>query len=148
MVNDLLAFIRPPDSADTRLTNRWHWNVALTLMVFWAMAFLAFASPWKFARAGDIDDKVKAAVEPIQQQVATVGRKVDEIAADLTYTKELLIRKLTVELEREILEAKRRQCKAQTIDTVEYFRKQVIEKLDDYRSLTKREYDVPGCAEV
>ncbi len=148
MVESLLDFIRPPDDADARTIKRWRWNVALTLLAFWAMAFLAFASPWKFARAGDIDDKVKAAVEPIQQQVATVGRKVDEIAADLTDTKELLIRKLTVELEREILEAKRRQCKAQTIDTVEYFRKQVIEKLDDYRSLTKREYDVPGCAEV
>lgn len=147
MIDQILNFVRPPDDADPKTLKRWHWNAALMLIGGFVFAVWSW-TPFGYARAQEVEKKIAAAVEPIQQQVAAVDGKVEKIAADLTYTKELLIRKLTVELEREILEAKRRQCKAQTIDTVEYFRKQVIEKLDDYRSLTKREYDVPGCAEV
>lgn len=148
MLASLLNFIRPPDNSDPKTLKRWRWNVALLLLMLSVFAAWTF-TPDGYARAQTVDEKVKAAVEPIQKQVADVDKKVSIIATDLTETKTLLIRKLTQELEREIVDTKLRQCKASTVEAAAYFRNQLIEKQADYRELTKGpDFVAPSCAET
>lgn len=147
MLESLLNFIRPPDDADAKTLKRWRWNVALMLLASGIFGFWTL-TPFGFARAQEVEAKVRAAVDPIQQQIREVADKVGYLADEVSKTKDLLIRKLAQDLEREIVDAKIRQCKAQTTEAAAYFRAQVLDKQADYLELTKREFVAPSCAET
>lgn len=147
MLDRLLSFVRPPLDAQPQHVTRWRWNVALSLLAGWIFAIYAF-SPVGFVRAQDVDVKIRAAVEPIQQQIAEVDKKVGSINRELTEQKKLLLRKLASDLEREIVDAKIRQCKASSTEAAAYFRQQVIEKQASYHELMNRDFLAPSCTEI
>ncbi len=51
-------------------------------------------------------------------------------------------------LEQSLLEARLRQCKAETPDSKQYYFERLQEKMNAYYNLTKRNYPIPACAEV
>ncbi len=147
MLESLLNFIRPPDDADAKTLKRWRWNVALALLAFTGFGAWTF-TPMGFARAQEVEKKITQVVEPIQKQIEQIGKDVDKLASSVAQTKALLIRKLAADLEREIVDAKSRQCKAQNVEAATYFRGQVLEKQAEYLDLTQREFRLPACAET
>jgi len=147
MPERLLAFIRPPADADPRKVMRWRWNVALTLLAGWL--FIAYSlSPMGFARAEEVESKIRTAVEPIQQQIEEVDKKIEAVTRELADQKRLLLRKLASDLEREIVDAKIRQCKASSVEAAAYFRQQAIDKQAAYFELIGRNFVAPSCAET
>lgn len=147
MLESLLNFIRPPDDADAKTLKRWRWNVALMLLASGIFGFWTL-TPFGFARAQEVEAKVKAAVEPIQKQIGDIAEQVQKLSDALGDTNRLLLRKLSSDLERQIVDAKSRQCKAATVEVATYFRGQVLELQADYLELTKREFVAPSCAET
>lgn len=51
-------------------------------------------------------------------------------------------------LEQSLLEARLRQCKAETPDSKQYYFERLQEKMNAYYNLTRRNYPIPACSEV
>lgn len=147
MLESFLNFVRPPDEADAKTLKRWRWNVALMLIAGFVFAVWT-RTPFGYALAQDVDQKVAAAVEPIQKQIAEVDEKVSKVGQDLTATRKLLLKKLQRDLEREITDAKVRQCKAASVEMADYFRKLVLDRQAEYKDLVGEDFDAPSCAET
>ena len=143
----IVDFIRPPDDHDPRLVRRWRWNVAVLLLSGFLFAVWT-RTPWGYVLAGDAERKVREAVEPLQKQISEVRQAVSDVADETKDLKRLLLRKLAADLEREIVDAQIRKCKASSLDAAEYFRAQLSEKQMACYELTHREYKPPSCAEI
>ncbi len=147
MLTDFFNFIRPPDDATPERIRRWRWNVAAAVLAGFIFSVWTL-TPWGFALAQTVDQKVTAAVKPLQEELAGVKKSVDDLTDETKVIKQLLLHKLSADLEREIVDAKRRQCKAATVDEADYFRGQEQEKQVEYLDLVHREFKVPNCVDL
>lgn len=79
-LKSVLDWLRPPEppggsSPETcakyrRSVNRWRWNVCLSLLGIFIFLVWAFAGG--FARAGDVDQRVQKAIEPLKLEITTI----------------------------------------------------------------------------
>jgi len=147
MVYRLLNLIRPPSEMTPDSLQNWRWNMVIAMLAFGVFAGWS-VSPFGFVRADEVDAKVTAAIEPVQQQIKNLQAKFDATAAETKEIKQLLLRKLIEDKVRDIRNAKRQQCKASDLETAAYFRDLVAEGVLDYTELTGREYRPPSCSEL
>lgn len=91
MFKEVIDFLRPPLDADPKKQHRWQTNVAISLgatavFVFWSM------TKYGFALAGDVQEKVQLAVEPLRAEIATIKQVQEEQSKQQTETKIILQR--------------------------------------------------------
>ena len=80
---DFIDWIRPPDLSDGASddekaahrndVNRYRWNVTLSILGLFTFAAWALTD-WGFARASEIDPRVKRALEPLQAEIAAIKK--------------------------------------------------------------------------
>ena len=139
-MRELLNFIRPPEDADWKAINRWRWNVCLTLLVLCAGAIFA-VSPAGFAYAGDLDKKIKDAIEPIAQQQKVQGEKLDQVSR-------LLTEQLAATVAAQIRLAVSKRCKTAGFVEREELARELDRLQDQYVTYKGSRYTAPTCGEL
>lgn len=140
-MRSILDFIRPPEDADWKSVNRWRWNVTLTLLVLVGGLTWGYG-PRGFAGTKDVEQKIKAAVEPIAQKQDEHGRKLDDVAKMVA---DSLAKGVASEIR--LIVAKR--C-AGGIDAAERERlaAQLDAKQEEYFGYKGFRYPLPSCSEL
>lgn len=146
MVDKLL----PSDEANPNSVRNYRLRVALVACSAWVTLFLVVMPafiPWipfpiKVALASDLDQKIAAAVVPVQQAANDAARASQEQAKE---TKALKLQLL----ERDIFTAVIEKCEARRRGNgVRLWTERLQQLKSDYQDLTGRAYDEPDCTDL
>jgi hypothetical protein len=135
-INALLWDATPEERAKfTRLA----WRVTVTVCLFWAWGLFGPLGAQGFARADEIDTKIRAAVQPVATQLGAITTQLAQQDAVL---REIRIDQLATKLR----ELKRVCCLAGSDPTS---RARLEYEIDiaqrSYRELTGERYPLPDC---
>lgn len=146
MVDRLL----PSDESNPNSVRHYRLRVALVACSAWVTLFLVVVPafiPWipfpiKVALAADLDQKIAAAVAPIQQATADAARAQQAQASETRALKLQL-------LERDIFTAVIEKCEAKRRGTGVRLRTERLQKLKaDYLAMIGHAYDEPDCSDL
>jgi hypothetical protein len=136
----LLDFIRPPEDADWKKVTRWRWNVCLILIVLVAYAIVA-ATPLGYAKAGETERKIAAAIEPIAKEQKEQRTSLDNLS-------KLITEQLAASLATQIRAVTLKRCKVTGSDERDELTREIDRLQDLFIGYKGSRYSVPSCAEL
>lgn len=122
-------------------TMRLMFRIIVTVHIAWACGLLA---PWGlagFVFAGEVDDKIQAAVEPIRSELGNVSEKVAR-------TEEISKRILIGQIASQLRDLNRLRCSTADHDMRSRMEKDIEEGEQEYRALTGERYPLPACKDL
>ncbi|HEX2242712.1 MAG TPA: hypothetical protein VHK27_05580 [Gammaproteobacteria bacterium] len=161
MPQRLLTILRPPDLPQSddpaeikkynARVNRYHFNVAVCVMALMILSGWA-ASPFGFARAGDIKPQIDEALKPVKDEI----NKLEQAVIAVTKSQETNTRRLAISLanstagEIRLLAAKRCKERGPTGNANERERltREIERKQDEYYELRGSHYQIPNCEDL
>lgn len=136
-------WLLPTDEADPKSVRRYRLRVAMvacgtfltTFLVALPAAVVMFSRIAPVAYAGDVDQKIKDAIAPIQADVAAIKTDQRDIKA--------------IFLAQSLMQLKRNQCEAIKNDRPAGAWTEQIQKMrTEFKRVTGEEFDMPDCREV
>lgn len=153
----LVAAVPPdtPECIDARAQERHkHWRRAMFTLIVAIGGGLGWVV-LTYAAETAVDAKVQEAIKPIRQKVEEIAKKQDasvlkvaELSTQASSTNKLLVAKLASDLDEKIVQTTILRCKAQSEQSVEYFRQRVQEFIQQYEDLTGRNKLAPTCSDT
>lgn len=147
---DLIDWLLPPDDADPKAVRRHRQRLTIVACSAWLMLFLGVLPAMlvglpligRVAWASDIDQKIAAAVAPVQQ-AANDAAKASQDQAKQTRALKMQL------LERDIFAAITAKCEAKSRGSgVRFWTERVQQLKGEYQDLTGRAYDEPDCSDL
>lgn len=134
----LLLDATPEERAKTM---RLMFRIIVTIHIAWACGLLA---PWGlagFVFAGEVDDKIQSAVEPIRIELGKVSEKVAR-------TEEISKRILVGQISAQLRDLNRLRCTTTDHEVRRRMERDIEEGEQEYRALTGERYPLPSCGEL
>jgi hypothetical protein len=120
---------------------RLGFRIVVTVHIAWACGLLA---PWGlsgFVFAGEVDDKIQSAVEPIRAELGQVSEKVARTEA---ISKRILVGQIASQLR----DLNRLRCSTTDHDMRSRMEKDIEEGEQEYKALTGERYPLPACKDL
>ena len=138
LIGSLLLDATPEERAKTM---RLMFRIIVTVHIAWACGLLA---PWGlagFVFAGEVDDKIQAAVEPIRSELGNVSEKVAR-------TEEISKRILVGQISAQLRDLNRLRCTTTDHEVRRRMERDIEEGEQEYKALTGERYPLPACGEL
>jgi hypothetical protein len=138
LVGSLMLDATPEERARTL---RLMFRIIVSVHIAWACGLLA---PWGlsgFVFAGEVDDKIQAAVEPIRSELGNVSEKVAR-------TEEISKRILVGQIAAQLRDLNRLRCTTSDHEVRRRMERDIEDGEQEYRALTGERYPLPSCGEL
>ena len=120
---------------------RLGFRIVVTVHIAWACGLLAPLGMNGFVFAGEVDDKIQAAVEPIRAELGNVSEKVARTEA---ISKRILVGQIASQLR----DLNRLRCSTTDHDMRSRMEKDIEEGEQEYKALTGERYPLPACKDL
>jgi hypothetical protein len=157
-VPNRLLFLRPPDlpqdDSDAehkryrKALAHWSTKVVMVMAVF-AVAGAWALSPIGFARAGDLEDKINTAIEPLQKQQDNLKTQLNQVQNLQARDSRRLSLSLANGIASEIRFLLSKSCKEKDGDERERLYREISKKTDEYEEFKGVPFGAwPKCGEL
>ena len=141
-LKEILASLMVDASPEDRSrTYRLFFRVVVAVHIAWACGLLAPLGMNGFVFAGEVDDKIQAAVEPIRAELGNVSEKVARTEA---ISKRILVGQIASQLR----DLNRLRCSTTDHDMRSRMEKDIEEGEQEYKALTGERYPLASCGEL
>jgi hypothetical protein len=150
VLKDLLNVLLYDTSPGERLRMaRVTYRAAVAVFLVWSIGFFAPVGYGGFARGDEVDEKIKAAVDPVKAQLEEIKAK--ELAAIKTQldTSARTQRKiLSAQLSSQLRDLNRLRCTASDAAVRGRMENEIEESEMEYQQLTGDRYPLPACKDL
>lgn len=124
-------------------------RLGVLVFVVWGAGFLAPLGLSGFAKANEVDQKIKAAVDPIYEQLEAIkSRELKEINNKLETGERMQKRILATQISAQLRDLNRMRCSTSD-NTLRSRMEQDIEEAElEYKGLTGERYPLPACKDL
>ena len=141
-LKEILASLMVDASPEDRSrTYRLFFRVVVAVHIAWACGLLAPMGMHGFVFAGEVDDKIQSAVEPIRAELGQVSEKVARTEA---ISKRILVGQIASQLR----DLNRLRCSTTDHDMRSRMEKDIEEGEQEYKALTGERYPLPACKDL
>lgn len=120
---------------------RLGFRIVVTIHIAWACGLLAPMGMNGFVFAGEVDDKIQAAVEPIRAELGQVASKVAR-------TEEISKRILIGQIAAQLRDLNRLRCTTSDHEVRRRMERDIEEGEQEYKALTGERYPLAACGEL
>jgi hypothetical protein len=138
ILDSLTADASPEERARTY---RLFFRVVVAVHIIWACWFLAPIGVQGFVFAGEVDDKIQSAVEPIRNELG-------QVAAKVARTEEISKRILIGQLASQLRDLNRLRCTTTDEHVRMRMERDIEEGEQEYKQLTGERYPLAACKDL
>jgi hypothetical protein len=120
---------------------RLGFRIVVTVHIAWACGLLAPMGMNGFVFAGEVDDKIQSAVEPIRSELGKVAAKVER-------TEEISKRILIGQIAAQLRDLNRLRCTTSDHEVRRRMERDIEEGEQEYKALTGERYPLASCGEL
>lgn len=120
---------------------RLGFRIVVTIHIAWACGLLAPMGMNGFVFAGEVDDKIQAAVEPIRAELG-------QVAAKVARTEEISKRILIGQIAAQLRDLNRLRCTTSDHEVRRRMERDIEEGEQEYKALTGERYPLAACGEL
>lgn len=120
---------------------RLGFRIVVTIHIAWACGLLAPMGMNGFVFAGEVDDKIQAAVEPIRAELG-------QVAAKVARTEEISKRILIGQIAAQLRDLNRLRCTTSDREVRRRMERDIEEGEQEYKALTGERYPLAACGEL
>ena len=120
---------------------RLGFRIVVTVHIAWACGLLAPMGMNGFVFAGEVDDKIQSAVEPIRSELGKVAAKVER-------TEEISKRILIGQIAAQLRDLNRLRCTTSDHEVRRRMERDIEEGEQEYKTLTGERYPLASCGEL
>lgn len=120
---------------------RLGFRIVVTIHIAWACGLLAPMGMNGFVFAGEVDDKIRAAVEPIRAELG-------QVAAKVARTEEISKRILIGQIAAQLRDLNRLRCTTSDHEVRRRMERDIEEGEQEYKALTGERYPLAACGEL
>ena len=120
---------------------RLGFRIVVTVHIAWACGLLAPMGMNGFVFAGEVDDKIQSAVEPIRSELGKVAAKVER-------TEEISKRILIGQIAAQLRDLNRLRCTTTDHEVRRRMERDIEEGEQEYKALTGERYPLAACGEL
>ena len=117
------------------------YRIGIAAFTLWAIGLLTPVGLTGFARAQDVDTKIRAAVDPINKDLDTIKQKLDRNQA-------IQERILVAQISAQLRDLNRLRCSTKDAVLRARLEQDIEAQEQEYRSLVGERYPLPTCKEL
>ena len=141
-LKEILASLMVDASPEDRSrTYRLFFRVVVAVHIAWACGLLAPLGMNGFVFAGEVDDKIQAAVEPIRAELG-------QVAAKVARTEEISKRILIGQIAAQLRDLNRLRCTTSDHEVRRRMERDIEEGEQEYKALTGERNPLAACGEL
>lgn len=137
-------------SVEERLRmTRFLWRAGMTIFMIWSVGTFAGIGFHGFAKANEVDQKIKAAVDPINAQLEEIkAKELSSIKHKLEDSERIQKRILAAQISSQLRDLHRLKCSTGDAAVRMRMESDIDEAQREYIELTRERYPLPACKDL
>ncbi len=144
---DILLFDSSP--GEKLHAARVGFRLGVLVFAIWGVGLLSPVGLSGFAKANEVDEKIQAAIDPINEQLAEIkAKELSSIKIKLEDSERIQKRILAAQISSQLRDLNRLRCSTGDVAVRSRMEQDIEDAEQEYRGLTGERYPLPACKDL